>query len=89
MTVVNLWKALRLGKQIKNPATWKNTQNATNAIAGIICFIGAALPLVGVNVPISETDQLTIAGGLAALLGWINVVLTTATTEKIGLPGLK
>ena len=40
MTVVNLRKTLQLGGQIKNPAIWKNKQNATNFIAGIISFVG-------------------------------------------------
>ena len=89
MNVVSLWKAMRLGKQIKNPSTWKNAQNATNAVAGIVAFIVGALPLLGVDTPMPESVQLTIAGGIAALLGWINVVITTASSSKVGLPGLK
>lgn len=89
MIAVDFWRAMRAGKEIKNPAAWKNRQNATNALGCILAFAAAVLRLFGVDVPVSEADQLSIAAGGATVLGLVNVVLTTATTRKIGLPGLK
>jgi hypothetical protein len=89
MTISELWTALKIGKEIRNPATWKNRQLATNAVAGILAVTFGALPAMGVNVNISPTDQVMYGGQIVSLLGLANVILTAITSKKVGLPALK
>lgn len=86
MNLADIWKALQLGREIKNPATWKNRQSATNALAAMLAFVYAALPSLGVSVVVSPADQISIASGLAAMLALMNLVFTTITSKKVGIP---
>lgn len=70
---------LRIGHVLKNVETWKKLQNLISAISG-------AIPLIALFVP--QAQVLLDSGFLLKLyaaLGAIQVYLTTATTDKIGL----
>lgn len=73
--------ALRHGSMLADPAGWKRRQNTINAIVGLI---GAALVFYPMDIP--PEDVAAIAGGVAAVLGLLNGYITTATTDKVGLP---
>jgi len=81
----NILPALQAGKIISNPAEWKHKQNITSALVAILGFILAVLPFVGVKLEISAEDVAMLAGGIAAILGVLNGVITTATSKKVGL----
>jgi len=77
--------ALRAGESLKDPARWKNVQNSMNAL---VIIIGVGAQFAGF--PIDESQTNAIAYGIATILALVsNVYLTTATTDKIGLPTKK
>lgn len=73
--------ALRYGSSLTDPTIWKQRQNRLNAIIGLLGAVAAFLP-----VEMSHEDMLAIAGGVAAVGGLLNAYLTTATSDKVGLP---
>lgn len=73
--------ALRYGSSLSDPAAWKERQNTINALAGLI---GAALVFFPMG--LSDEDIRMLATGGAVLLGLVNVYLTTASSDKVGLP---
>lgn len=78
--------ALRHGAILADPAGWKRRQNTVNALVGLLGAVIVLLPLVGVNLELSHEDIGAIAGGIAAVLGMFNGYVTTASTDKLGLP---
>lgn len=84
--ITELIKALQAGQELKNAATWKNTQSITGAITAILGFVSLVLPYVGVKVEISSDQIIAIAGGVAAVVGVFNSYTTIATSAKVGLP---
>lgn len=73
--------ALRYGASLSDPALWKQRQNTIN---GLIGLLGALVLLFPMEISREEIEM--VAGGVAVLLGLLNGYLTTATSEKLGLP---
>ena len=73
--------ALRYGSSLSDPAVWKRRQNLTNALVGLLGAITLFLP-----VEVTDADIAALAGGLAVAVGLLNAYLTTATSDKVGLP---
>lgn len=86
MNVGNAITALRAGWILKNPETWKNRQNAVNALTGVIALAVAIAKGSGYDIPITEEITGAIAAGVWAVVSLFNVWGTTATTAKVGLP---
>lgn len=82
MNVIVAIQALRAGKELANAATWKNRQNAVNALVGLLGFAAAVASAFGIQVELSDELLLGLATGVWAA---VNLYLTTATTSKIGL----
>lgn len=78
--------ALRYGSALSDSATWKHRQNLLNALVGLLGAGIVLAGLFGVNLNVSSEDIATIAGAIATVYGLFNPVITTATTDKIGLP---
>ena len=74
-----MWKYLQKGRVVENPAFWKRVQL-------YITVVGTVLPTLAVFVPVLQVviDKEVIAATLAAV-ATVNVYLTAATTDKIGL----
>lgn len=83
--ITQLITALKAGQELKDPAKWKSRQNTTNAVAGALAGILALLRLAGVDLVLTDNQLAAIAEAGAVILGVINLFLTTATTQKIGL----
>jgi len=73
--------AVKAGESLKNPASWKNIQTLMNAFLVIL----GTIP-VFVDIEISDAQLNAIAYGLATLAGVVNVYITNATSDKVGLP---
>lgn len=74
------------GKQLTNSKLWKDRQNASNVLTAVF---GAAVVVAGgfgYVVPVDQNTLAAAAGGIAALVGIVNAVLTTITSSKVGLP---
>lgn len=82
--VGRLREAMECGKEIANPASWKNKSILANKIMIILSFGLVALKAFGVTLPISEEDLLVLATGLSCLLYFANIVITIITSKKVG-----
>ena len=78
--LVSIFAALRYGASLTDPAIWKQRQNLTNSLIGLLGAVVVFLPI-----GISSDQVIDIVGGIVALVGVYNVYTTTATTTKIGL----
>jgi len=85
MTIFKVWGALKQGKRLANAATWKNRQIAASTIAAVLGGLIVVLPWFGLKLEVTNEDIMAIAGGVAALGGIINSLLTVATSKKVGL----
>lgn len=74
-----MFKSLKVGESLENPAFWKKVQL-------YITIIGTALPVGALAFPALQAaiDKDVLSQTLAAVAA-VNVYLTAATTDKIGL----
>ena len=79
-----LFEALQSGKELSNPATWKNRQNTINLLVVLIGAL-AYLANLATGVPIPQDVVNGVAEIVAIILGLVNAYLTTATSKKVGL----
>ena len=86
MIIGDFMQAFQKGKQLANSATWKNRQLAAGAL---VTFFGAFLSIakaVGYDIPIDQDTLVAFCGGIAALYGVFNAIVTATTSAKVGLP---
>jgi hypothetical protein len=86
MLITDFFQAFHQGKQIANPATWKNRTTATNVLVG---FIAAAIGVgkgLGYDLHIDDQTVQAAGAGIFALYGLFNAVITVITSTKVGLP---
>lgn len=81
-----LFRALRAGEELANADTWKNRQNAANAILALLGALLALAQSFGINLDIPPSDLAVVASGIAIVGGLLNAYLTTSTSARIGLP---
>lgn len=75
-------EALKQGKMLTKPENWKNAQVITNALyAGVVLLNALDIKLV-----LTSTNISTIANAIIIL---VNIYLTLATSEKVGLLEIK
>lgn len=84
--LVDLYRALQAGKELRNAATWKNAQlwtaNLTillSAGVGIAAAMGYPIPLTGEQVA-------TLVSAVGVLVGLFNSYVTVASTTRLGVP---
>ncbi len=70
---------LKQGQALANPATWKNAQVLANLLSALIVLLN----VFGIHFGLDSDSINLVAGGIAALA---NAYLTTATSEKVGVP---
>lgn len=78
-----LLNVLRKGEQVTNPAAWKNRQISANALAVFVAALAGLARALDIPWEVTDADALAIGGGVLAL---VNVVLTAATSRRVGLP---
>ena len=78
-------EVLKQGKIVANPEAWKNGQITVSFLAGFIGLLLAACQLLGLDLPVTDEQLTTIAGGILAAFGLFNPVATVASSDKIGL----
>lgn len=79
---------LRYGSSLTDSATWKVRQNLINTLVGLLGALAVVVTLFGVDLNVSTDDLMAIAGGIASIWGLFNSYITTATTDKIGVPAV-
>jgi hypothetical protein len=83
--IINLF---RKGSEVMNVEAWKAGTINVNAVAAAIVAVVLVARAFGHDLPISDEQAAGLAGGLVALLGVANSLLTAATSARAGLPGL-
>jgi len=73
---------MKVGKVIADPAKWKARQITSSMLVAAIWAAVSAANAFGVEVPVDAETVDTVA---VATLAVVNLVLTVATTDKIGL----
>lgn len=77
--------AMEAGKQVADPTSWKQAQVTVSRIVAILGLIVFGLRINGVELPMTDEQLASVAGGIAAILGVVNEVMTTVSTKKIGV----
>ena len=74
-------EALKAGKSLENPETWKNRQLAMNACLTVVGLVPIFLPQIG----LTDSNLNVIALAIATIGGAIvNSYFTAATSDKVG-----
>lgn len=81
-----LGRALSAGEELKDSETWKKHQQAINALLTILGFGILFLP-EEIKSAVNDETMKNIAEGIFAVGGIVNMILTPATTKKIGITG--
>ena len=74
---------MKAGKRVNDPAKWKTRQIEASAIVAFLWAAVNSAAAFGIEVPVNAE---IIDGVAVAILSLVNVYLTVATTDKIGLP---
>ena len=77
--------AMQAGQELENPETWKNRQSTTNAVAVILAGVVIVLRLFGIKLPLDDAQLSVITAAIVGILQLANLVLTLATSKKVGL----
>lgn len=78
------WNVLQQGQVVADPSKWKKHQINANMIAAVVmALVYAAKVYFNVDIPIDQDAAVSLGGGILVV---VNVLLTYATTDKIGLP---
>ena len=84
-----LLSVYRKGECCVHATAWKNGQITGSIVAGLLAAIIALAKTFGYDLPISDSQLLTIGGAIVAIVGlFINPAITTATSSKVGLPAV-
>ena len=88
MLIKDFFQAFSAGKELANAATWKNTQLVGSKLAILLGALLAIANAFGYFPQVTTQDALTLAGGIAVLVGMLNGTATVVSTTKIGVRGL-
>lgn len=80
--LLDIFGAFKAGKEIADPAGWKNIGNLTRSIASVLS-VGLVLYRIFIGeLPITDEQIITISGAIATLLMVGSNILTVVTTKK-------
>ena len=82
--IVAVLNALKYGQELKDPAKWKQGQELTNLVGGLIAAIIALIKANYPNFELPLGAEEHIEGIVIGALILINIYYTRATTKKIG-----
>lgn len=85
MIVTSFFQALRAGRELANAETWKDAQQLTNALTALLMALVALAPLVGVQVPLSEAQLVSLASGVFPVVVLFNWVAAAVSSKRVGL----
>lgn len=83
LPIFKMFEVFQKGRSVLQPGFWKNVQNATTVLGGLIITLVQIAGGMGHALPIDENTATLIAGGIVAV---VNVVLTLITSKHVGLP---
>ena len=78
--LMDLFKAVRYGEELKDPAKWKKGQLLTNAVGGLL-YIGLKYLAPDFEMPPGVIE--TATEGIIAVLVCINLYITKSSSKKV------
>jgi hypothetical protein len=84
--IKSFWGLLQAGKRVSDPALWKARQITVTAVTAVLWALVHVAESMGVSIPL---DTETADGLAVGIISGVNFVLTLATTNKIGIDGVK
>lgn len=78
-----LIEALHKGKQLANPAVWKNSAILVSLLGGFLGSAAALAKEMGYDTGLTQADWAAIAGSVALIY---NAVVHVTTSRTVGLP---
>jgi hypothetical protein len=86
MLITDFFQAFKQGKQIANPATWKNASLATSALVTFLTAVVGIAKGLGYDIHLDDQTLQAAGAGIFALYGVFSAVVTVVTSTKVGLP---
>lgn len=83
MGITDMFKVLRVGERLTKAETWKNRQTLINVLSTALGLVVVFFPDL---VNVSEEDIISVATGIAVVVGAVNTYLINATSKKVGIP---
>lgn len=81
--ITSLFALFRQGQAVADPKAWKERQITATILGGVILALVNVAAAFGYALPIDPATANAIGGGVLAV---VNLVLTLATSDKVGLP---
>jgi hypothetical protein len=75
----------RKGKEVANPAAWKNGTITVNAVAAVLASVVGVAKVFGYDLPVSQEILDQAAVGIVAFAGAGNAVMHVITSSKVGV----
>jgi len=88
MNIKLLVDALRVGQQVADPATWKNSGTTIATVTGILGSLFALLAIYGIQIDATKEELQGWAGAIVALGSLFHIIWTKITSKKVGVPGM-
>ena len=86
MLIADVIQAFRKGRQVANPAIWKNRALALNTLTALLVALAAVAKGLGYDLLLDPDTLEMAAGGIVALAAIGNSLVHVVSTTKIGLP---
>jgi hypothetical protein len=81
------WRVFKTGEAVADPVAWKRGQMGASTVAALLAALVVLAKAFGIMVPVTDDQLLSIAGGVVAIGGVLNHLVTAASTDKIDLLG--
>lgn len=73
------------GKEVANPAAWKNGTIGVNAVAGVLGATAAVVGSFGYDLNLSQEVVEQAAAGVIGFVGIVNAVVHVVTSARVGV----
>lgn len=77
--------AFQEGKELANAKIWKDRQHLGNALLGFLGAVVVILGGFGYKLELDTDTLQNLSGGIVALVGIVNQILTITTSSKVGI----
>jgi hypothetical protein len=84
-SIKSFFELFKEGKEVANPATWKNRTIATNVM---LAFIGTSLGLAkafGYPLNLDNDTIQNLAAGVVAVVATVNAIMHVVTSARVGV----
>lgn len=84
-TIKDFFELFKEGKEVANPATWKNRTIATNVMLALIGTALAISKAFGYSMNLDNDTTQNLAAGVVAAVATVNAVMHTITSARVGV----